>query len=85
MCSNETHNAGGGNIFLTFENIKGITFSQIFEYDSPSENWKWKKCQQTLGLALEILDLDHETEWQLQMVIDKLETLCVRESRSQDS
>lgn len=41
-----------------------------------------KKCQQTLGLALEILDLDHETEWQQQMVIDKFENFHVRESRS---
>lgn len=82
MCSNETHNAGGRNIFPTLENIKDITFSLIFEDDSPSENRKWKKCQQAQGLVLEILDLDHETEWQQQMVIDKFETLHVRESRS---
>lgn len=73
---------GGSNIFPTFENIKDITFSLILEYDSPSGNWKKKKCQQTLGLALEILDLDHETEWQQQMVIDKFENFHVRESRS---
>lgn len=85
MSSYETHNAGGRNIFPTFENIKDITFSLILKYDSPSENWKWKKCQPTLGLASEILDLDHETEWQQQIVIDKFENLHVRESRSQDS
>lgn len=62
--------------------MKDVTFSLIFEYDSPSENWKWKKCQKTLGLALEILDLDHETEWD---ATDKFEILHVRESRSQDS
>lgn len=72
----------GRNIFPAFENIKDITFSLIFEYDSPIESWKWKECQQTLELALEILDLGHETEWRQQMVIDKFETLHVRESRS---
>lgn len=40
MCLNETQNAGGRNIFPTFENFKDIIFCLIFQYESPSENCK---------------------------------------------
>lgn len=61
MCLNETQNAGGRNIFPTFENFKDIIFCLIFQYESPSENCKWKKTsKKALGQALGKPDLDHE-------------------------
>lgn len=49
---------------------------------APVRTENGKNVSKTLGLTLELLDLDRETEWQQQMIIDKFETLHVRESRS---